>query len=107
MVMRASSAGLKCRDRVGRIFSARVSGSGPVDAQVLDLFGGQVVQQHHSVGKIDLPPLAVGQAALVEDLIENVHHVQVGFLHFIEQHHRIRTLAHLASVNMPPSPKPT
>ena len=37
---------------------------------------------------------AVGEHALVEHLVEQVHHLGVGLLALVEQHDRVRPLAH-------------
>jgi hypothetical protein len=50
--------------------------------------------QNNGVAEVDFTAFAVAHKAAVEDLIEQVHHVAVRFLHFIQQHHAVRTLAH-------------
>ncbi|MNV19553.1 hypothetical protein D3C71_1104210 [compost metagenome] len=50
--------------------------------------------QDDGVTEVDFTPFAVTHKAAVKDLIEQVHHVAVGFFHFIEQHHAVRALAH-------------
>ncbi len=50
--------------------------------------------QNYRVTEVDFTPLAVAHKAAVKDLIEQVHHVTVRFLHFIEQHHAVGTLSH-------------
>src|ERR1700677_3525597 len=49
----------------------------------------------HRVAEIDGAAFAVGQAALIENLQQYVEDIGMRFLDFIEQHHRVRTAAHL------------
>ena len=48
----------------------------------------------HGVGEVDRAALAVGEAAVVEQLQQHVEHVGVGLLDLVEQHHRVRPAAH-------------
>ena len=41
-----------------------------------------------------LRPKRVGDLAFFQDLQEQMHHVRMRFLDFVEQHHGIRTAAH-------------
>ncbi|MNR35569.1 hypothetical protein D3C85_1534250 [compost metagenome] len=50
--------------------------------------------QNDGVAEIDFAPFPVPHETAVEYLVEQVHHVAVGFFHFIEQHHAVRALAH-------------
>ncbi len=50
--------------------------------------------QNDGVAEVDFTSFAVAHKAAVKDLIEQVHHVAVGFFDFIEQNHTIRALAH-------------
>ncbi len=50
----------------------------------------------------DTATLAVGQAAVVEHLQQDVEDVGVGLLHLVEQDHGVRT-RRTASVSWPPS----
>ena len=49
--------------------------------------------QNNRVAKVDLPPLAVAHKTPVKHLVEQVHHVPMGLLHFVQQHHAVRTLS--------------
>ncbi len=44
----------------------------------------------HGVGEVDGATLAVGEAAVVEQLEQHVEHVGVGLLDLVEQHDRVR-----------------
>ena len=48
----------------------------------------------HGVAEVDRAALAVGEAAVVQDLQQHVEHVRVRLLDFVEQQHRIRPAAH-------------
>ena len=48
----------------------------------------------HDVGEVDRAALAVGEAAVVEHLQQDVEHVGVGLLDLVEQHHRVGPAAH-------------
>ena len=50
-------------------------------------------EHYYSVLEADLLALAVGKRAFVEDLIEKVHHVDVGLLAFVEQDDGVRPAA--------------
>ena len=50
--------------------------------------------QDNGVAEVDFATFAVAHKAAVEHLIEQVHHIAMRFLHFIEQHHAVRALAH-------------
>ena len=50
-------------------------------------------QEDDRVLEVDHAALAVGEHALVEDLIEEVHDLEVGLFHLIQEHHRIGALA--------------
>ena len=54
------------------------------------------VRRHdqHGVGEVDRAALAVGEAAVVEHLQQDVEHVGVGLLDLVEQHHRVGPAAH-------------
>ena len=54
------------------------------------------VRRHdqHDVGEVDRAALAVGEAAVVEQLQQHVEHVGVGLLDLVEQHHRVGPAAH-------------
>ncbi|MNP40986.1 hypothetical protein D3C76_1346620 [compost metagenome] len=45
------------------------------------------------IAKIDLPSLSITHEAAVEHLIEQVEHITVGLLDFVQQHHAIGALA--------------
>ena len=49
---------------------------------------------HDGVLEVDLAPLAVGEHALVEHLVEEVHHVGVRLLDLVEEHDAVGALAH-------------
>ena len=57
--------------------------------------GGADVAGHdqHGVAEIHLAALAVGQAAVLENLQQDVEDVRVRLFDFVEQHHGIRTAA--------------
>ncbi len=57
----------------------------------------------HGVGEVDRAALAVGEAAVVEDLQEDVEDVGVGLLDFVEEDHRNKDRRRMASVSWPPS----
>jgi hypothetical protein len=63
-------------------------------------------EEEDHVLAVDDAPFPVRQLALVERLIEEVEHVRVSFLHFIQQHHRVGLLANGFGQHAP-SPKPT
>ncbi len=44
--------------------------------------------------EIDLPPLSVGDMAIVEYLQENVKYIRMGFLDLVKQDHAVRAAAH-------------
>ena len=46
------------------------------------------------VGEIDCPPLAIGQAAVVEYLQKYIEDVGVSLLDFVKQHHAVGAAAH-------------
>ena len=46
------------------------------------------------VFEIDGAALAIGDASVIEDLQQRVENIAVGFLHFVEEHDRIRMPAH-------------
>jgi NAD-dependent deacetylase len=93
IVMRASSAGLKCADSVGLIAS-RISAMTVRllalflrrEPHVGDLVRGEVARQDDDrVLEVDEAPLSVGEHALVEHLVEQVEHVGIGLLALVEQ----------------------
>jgi hypothetical protein len=60
-----------------------------------DLVGGEVAREDDDgVAEVDVPPLAVAEGALVEHLVEEVHHLEVGLLDLVEEHHGVGALAH-------------
>jgi hypothetical protein len=71
-------------DRAGK----RIRIGPAVLRQARDFLRGQVAgQEDHCIAEVDHAAFAVGQRALVENLVEQVDHVQVRLFHFIEQHH--------------------
>ena len=54
------------------------------------------VRRHdqHGVAEVDRAALAVGEAALLEDLQQRVEHVGVGLLDLVEEHHGERLAPH-------------
>jgi hypothetical protein len=65
------------------------------EPHVGDLVRGEVARQDDDrVLEVDEAPLAVGEHALVEHLVEQVHHVGIGLLALVEEHHGVRPLAH-------------
>ena len=64
----------------------------------LDQLASQVGRHdQHRVAEVDRAPLTVGQAAVVEDLQQDVEDIRVGFLNLVEQHHRVRPPPHCLS----------
>ena len=54
------------------------------------ILGAQVGgEDEDGVLKVHRPPLAVGDAAVVQDLEEDVEHVRVGLLHLVEEDHGV------------------
>ena len=49
---------------------------------------------HDRVGEVDGAALAVGQAAVVEELQQDVRHIGMRLLHLVEEHDAVRTTAH-------------
>ena len=67
-----------------------------VGAHLLDVLAADIGSHHnHGVFKVYRAALAVGEAAVVEHLQQNVKHIGVGFFHFVEQNHAVRLAAHL------------
>ena len=66
----------------------RLVGLGEADVGLAQV-GGAEVRRHdqHGVAEVDRAALAVGEAALLEDLQQRVEHVGVGLLDLVEQHH--------------------
>ncbi len=66
-------------------------------------------EHHHRAREVDLAALAVGEAALLEQLEEQHQHVAVRLLHLVQQHHRARPspdgLGELAAVLVPDVPR--
>ncbi|MNG08505.1 hypothetical protein D3C84_918650 [compost metagenome] len=59
-----------------------------VFAQLVDAFAAQVRRhQDQRVAKINFPSFSVVGHAFVEDLVEQIQHIRVGFFDLIEQHH--------------------
>ena len=68
-----------------------------------DLAGTDVARHDDDgVAEVDLAPLAVGEAALLEDLEQDVEEVGVGLLDLVEEHDEIG-LWRTALVSSPPS----
>ena len=66
-----------------------------VAAELLDLVRAQVGGHHdHGVAEIHGATLAVGQAAVVEHLQQDVEHVRMRLLDLVEQDQRVRPAAH-------------
>ena len=66
------------------------------DGVLLHHAGAHVRSHHdHRVLEADRAALAVGQAAVVQNLQQRVEDVRVRLFDFVEQHHRIRPAAHL------------
>ncbi len=66
-----------------------------VGAHVLDLVRAQV-RGHHDDGVAEVhgAALAVGQAAIVQHLQQDVEHIRMRLLHFVQQDQRVRTATH-------------
>ena len=57
----------------------------PLPAQPLDLAAGQIGgQQEEHVAEVDLPALAIGSLATVEDLVEKVDYLGISLFHLIQ-----------------------
>ena len=50
---------------------------------------------HHGVSEVHLAAERIGEVSLFHDLQHHVEDVGVGFLHFVEQNHRVRLATHL------------
>ena len=93
---RCSRARAGCHDLAMSVLGQRPELDDLVDAvQELRLEGvaqvPPVIGRHdqHGVGEIDRPALAVGQAAVVEHLQQDVEDVGVGLFDLVEQHDRV------------------
>ena len=88
--MRARSSSVSSRKRT--ISSMRLMNSGLKNAPGVAL----QVRRHdeHGVGEVHRAALAVGEAAVVEQLEQHVEHVGVRLLDLVEQHHRVGPAAH-------------
>ena len=63
--------------------------------ELLDVLAAEVrCHDDDGVFEIDGAPLAIGHAAIFEQLQQRVEHVGVGLLDFVEQHHGVRPAAH-------------
>src|SRR5699024_3655608 len=51
-------------------------------------------QNDNRIAEIDGAALAIGQAAIVKHLQQDIEDIRVGFLNFIEKHQRVRTTTH-------------
>ena len=104
--MRRSASRL--RSRASWISTMRARSSSVSDAEADDVVDAvdelgleevarvaRQVRRHdqHDVGEVDRATLAVGEAAVVEQLQQHVEHVGVGLLDLVEQHHRVRPAA--------------
>jgi hypothetical protein len=70
-------------------------GLGEADVGLAQVAGPEVRgHDEHGVAEVDRATLAVGEAALLEDLQQRVEHVGVGLLDLVEQHHAERLAAH-------------
>ena len=73
----------------GDPFMDLLGGSRP--GQVHDCLAADVRRHHHDgVREVDGPPLAVGEASIVEQLQQDVEDVAVRLLDFVEQQHAVR-----------------
>src|SRR5262245_47921120 len=69
--------------------------SPPVQTQLSDQLRPQVAgQAHDRVLTIDQSSLTISQHAFVEDLIKEIEHLTVGFLHLVKQYDGIGALPH-------------
>ncbi len=50
---------------------------------------------NHGIAKIYLPPLGIGEAAVLQDLQENIEDLRMGLFNFVEEDYRIGLLPHL------------
>ncbi len=49
---------------------------------------------HHGIPEIHHPPLAVGQAAVIQHLQQDIEHIRMGLLDLVEQQHAVRPPPH-------------
>ena len=61
----------------------------------LDNVGAQIAgEEQDRVLEVDHATFAIGQGSFVKDLIKEVHHVRMGFLHLVQQHHGVWLAPH-------------
>ena len=66
----------------------------PLARDFLDHLAADVAGHHHNgVREVHGMAMVIGQAAVIQHLQQDVEHVAVGFLDFIEQHHGVGTAA--------------
>ncbi len=65
------------------------------DPPVEEMLGSDVGgHDDHRVPEIDLPPLRIGDPAVVEHLQQGIEDVGVGLLDLVEEHHGVRLTPH-------------
>ena len=74
-----------------RFYRIVVFGAHFLNALAADIGG----HHNHGVFKVDRAALAIGEAAIVEHLQQNIEHIRVRFFHFIQQNHAVRLAPHL------------
>ena len=68
---------------------------GSCPCHALNLVRAEVRRHHdHGVLEIDGAPLAVGHAAIVEHLQQNIENIRMRLFDFVEQDHRVRLASH-------------
>ena len=66
-----------------------------ITAEIEDRLAADVAgEDQHGVGEVNRAPLAIGDAAVIEDLQHHVEDIGVGFLHLVKQDHRIGPAAY-------------
>src|SRR5215471_1085106 len=82
---------------LARFFGPLVAGvNREADRIALDHPGADIARHHdHRVLETDGAALAVGEAAVVENLQQGVEHLGMRLLDLVEQHHGVRSAAHL------------
>ena len=67
-----------------------------IRTQFLNVLAADVARHHHhGVFEVHRAALAVGQAAVIQYLQQDIEHVRMRFFHFIQQNHAVRFAAHL------------
>src|SRR5467141_4142181 len=76
-------------------FDQIVSGSFGLAAELEDPFRSNVRGHNDDrVLEVDDAPLSISQAAVIEDLKQNIKGVVMGLLDFVKENHRVRPASH-------------